>query len=205
MDLAALLNPGWRAALIALIALLTLYVVFVLWRMRRLRRPAAPATGGAAEALAAYAAVQAPAQAAAATETSGDPSPPPAPAPTEPGFAWNEPPAPLPEETRLAGLERDAAQVRRELAALRAEVRVLDESLGALREETLRELAQARSQAQTQARVVQNASPIYSDAMQMAMQGHSAADISEHCGIARAEAELVVALVRNRDQDNPRD
>jgi hypothetical protein len=205
MDLAALLNPGWRAALIVLIALLALYVVFVLWRMRRLRPPAAPAAGGAAEALAAYAAVQAPAQAAAATETSGDPSPPPASAPTEPGFAWNEPPAPLPEEARLAGLERDAAQVRRELAALRAEVRVLDESLGALREETLRELAQARSQAQTQARVVQNASPIYSDAMQMAMQGHSAADISEHCGIARAEAELVVALVRNRDQDNPRD
>lgn len=205
MDLAALLNPGWRAALIVLIALLALYVVFVLWRMRRLRPPAAPAAGGAAEALAAYAAVQAPAQAAAATETSGDLSPPPASAPTEPGFAWNEPPAPLPEEARLAGLERDAAQVRRELAALRAEVRVLDESLGALREETLRELAQARSQAQTQARVVQNASPIYSDAMQMAMQGHSAADISEHCGIARAEAELVVALVRNRDQDNPRD
>lgn len=205
MDLAALLNPGWRAALIVLIALLALYVVFVLWRMRRLRPPAAPAAGGAAEALAAYAAAQAPAQAATATETSGDPLPSPASAPTEPGFAWNEPPAPLPEEARLAGLERDAAQVRRELAALRAEVRVLDESLGALREETLRELAQARSQAQTQARVVQNASPIYSDAMQMAMQGHSAADISEHCGIARAEAELVVALVRNRDQDNPRD
>jgi len=33
----------------------------------------------------------------------------------------------------------------------------------------------------------------------MAMQGHDAATISQQCGIARAESELVVALVRNRD------
>jgi hypothetical protein len=31
------------------------------------------------------------------------------------------------------------------------------------------------------------------------MQGIDAAIIAQHCGISRAEAELVVALVRNRD------
>ena len=41
--------------------------------------------------------------------------------------------------------------------------------------------------------------PQYSDAMQMALQHHDAATISQQCGISRAEAELVVALVRNRD------
>ena len=51
-------------------------------------------------------------------------------------------------------------------------------------------------------RVTQNVSPIYSDAMQMALQGHDATTISQHCGIARAEAELVVALVRNRNDGN---
>jgi hypothetical protein len=35
--------------------------------------------------------------------------------------------------------------------------------------------------------------------MQMAIQGHDALTIAQHCGIARAEAELVVSLARNRD------
>ena len=43
----------------------------------------------------------------------------------------------------------------------------------------------------------QSASPFYSEAMQMAMQGQEAADISVLCGISRGEAELVVALARN--------
>jgi hypothetical protein len=32
------------------------------------------------------------------------------------------------------------------------------------------------------------------------MRGREAADISALCGISRAEAELVVALARNKDQ-----
>ena len=43
------------------------------------------------------------------------------------------------------------------------------------------------------------ASPLYNDAMQMAAQGQDAATIAQQCGIARAEADLVVALVRNRN------
>ena len=44
----------------------------------------------------------------------------------------------------------------------------------------------------------QSASPLYNDAMQMAIQGHDATTIAHRCGIARAEADLVVALARNR-------
>ena len=47
--------------------------------------------------------------------------------------------------------------------------------------------------------VTSNVSPIYNDAMQFALQGHDAATISQNYGISRAEAELVVALVRNRE------
>jgi hypothetical protein len=46
----------------------------------------------------------------------------------------------------------------------------------------------------------QGASPLYNDAMQMAIQGHDATTIAHHCGIARAEADLVVALARNRHE-----
>lgn len=186
MDFEALLNLGWRGALVAIIALLALYVAVVLLRMRRLKPP--PSLPDAepvvppASAAAAYAAVQ-------DVEASLPPA-----APSEPSFAWNEPPEPIPGQERVDALEREITQLRREVGTLRAELRVVDEDLRAVREELQREV--------TQNRTVQNASPLYSDAMQMAMQGHSAADISEHCGIARAEAELVVALVRNRNQES---
>ena len=35
--------------------------------------------------------------------------------------------------------------------------------------------------------------------MQLAMAGYDAAAIAERCGVARAEAELVVALIRNSE------
>lgn len=47
--------------------------------------------------------------------------------------------------------------------------------------------------------VTQNISPLYSEAMQKAILGQDAASISRDCGISRAEAELVAALVKNRD------
>lgn len=186
MDSEALVNLGWREALIAIIALLVLYVALVLLRMRRLRRPAELGAGAPPvapqHAATAYAAVQ----------DAGAPAPPPV--PSEPSFAWNEPPEPFAGQERVEALEREAAQLRQEVGSLRAELHVVNEDLVSVREELQRTLLQSRT--------VQNASPLYSDAMQMAMQGHSAADISEHCGIARAEAELVVALVRNSDQEN---
>ena len=43
-------------------------------------------------------------------------------------------------------------------------------------------------------------SPIYGDAMQLAVAGYDPALIAERCGIARAEAELVVALAKSQAQ-----
>lgn len=198
MDLEALASLSWREALIALIALLALYVAVVVVRMQRMKQAAQPpgqANPFAPAGAVAYATLEPQGGVAMQETLPEEAQQAPSGLPDEPAFAWNEPPEPFDGQTRLAVLERDLMQLRREVATLRAELRVVDEgaraSLGELCEEMRRELSQAR--------VVQNTSPIYSDAMQMATEGHDAATISEHCGIARAEAELVVALVRNRD------
>ena len=185
MDFELLANLSWREALIASVALLVLYVVFVFLRLRRIKQGrldlSVPEQLAAKSALAAYAAEQP-----AAPDT---PRPAGGPellsAPSEFAFPWNEPPAEIPGLQRIAALENELTQLRKEVGGLRAEVLVL-------REEQRRE--------QTQAQVTQNVSPLYSDAMQLAIQGYDATSISEHCGIARAEAELVVALVRNRNE-----
>jgi Protein of unknown function (DUF2802) len=87
---------------------------------------------------------------------------------------------------RLTGLEQDALLLRDEVDALRAE-------LAALRADIQRELAVLRA--------AQTISPVYGDAMQLAISGYDADRIAERCGIARAEAELVVALARSREED----
>lgn len=177
-----LANLSWREALIAIIAVLVLYVLVVFLRMRRLRRARLvtdiAGSSAAQSALAAYAAEQAP---------EVTPEPPESQVHAEPEFAWNEPPPEIPGQQMINALERDLAALRGEVGSLRAE-------LALVREELQRELSHTRA--------TQNVSPIYSDAMQMAMQGHDATTISQHCGIARAEAELVVALVRNRNDGN---
>lgn len=192
MDFEALGNLSWREALIAIIALLVLYLVLAFLRIRRLKRDPAidelPAPRPTHPALAAYASEQAP-------EMPDLPSPSNSPTdsprlpealavPSEISFPWNEPPPEIPGQQLIEALERELAQLRKEVEALRAEMRLLRE-------------AQQRDLAHSQ--VAQNASPLYNDAMQMAMQGIDAASIAQHCGIARAEAELVVALVRNRE------
>jgi len=184
MDFEALAGLGWREGLIAIIALLAVYVVVAFLRIRRLKRdaPAPVADRFAAQsAAAAYAAMQEPAL----SEGSTVPDLPEAPAaPASPAFAWNEPPPAAAGQQAFESLEREILQLRKEVGGLRAEVLLL-------REEQRRELAQSRAP--------QNVSPLYSDAMQMAIRGQDAASIAQHCGIARAEAELVVALVRNQD------
>ena len=179
MDFDLLGNLSWRETLIAIVVLLVLYVVVVFVRLRRIKQGkmdlSVPEQLAAKAALAAYAAEPPPDTPAAPELLS---------APSESAFPWNEPPAEIPGQQRIEALERELAQLRKEVGGLRAEVLVL-------REEQRREQAQAQ--------VTQNVSPLYSDAMQMAIQGYDALSISEHCGIARAEAELVVALVRNRN------
>lgn len=96
--------------------------------------------------------------------------------------AWEEP---VPQPLFMQGVEAEVVQLREEVDALRCEV-------AALRDELHNEIAHMRA--------TQTVSPLYSDAMQMATLGHDAATIAERCGISRAEAELMLALVKNQEQ-----
>lgn len=90
----------------------------------------------------------------------------------------------LAENVLRGALEQEVSQLRDEVDAIRGE-------LAALRGDMLHELAHLRAS--------QTVSPIYGDAMQMAVSGYDPAAIAERCGIARAEAELVVALAKSQD------
>ena len=186
MDFDFLANLSWREALIAIVALLAAYVIVVFVRLHRIKQGkldlSVPEQLAAKSALAAYAAEQQPAP----PEVAPVAAPELLSAPSEFAFPWNEPPEEVQAQQRIDALEREQTQLRKEVGSLRAEVLVLREEL-------------QRNQVQLAQNVV---SPLYSDAMQMAMQGYDAVSISEHCGIARAEADLVVALVRNRSDGN---
>ncbi len=99
--------------------------------------------------------------------------------------AWESPPSGMADEVLRQGLEQEVAQLRDEVDSIRGE-------LAALREDMQQELGHMRA--------AQTVSPIYGDAMQMAVAGYDPAMIAERCGIARAEAELVVALARSQGQ-----
>ena len=192
MDLEALGNLNWREALIAIIALLVLYLVLAFLRIRRLKNALVvddvPVPLAAHPVLAVDASEQAPEFPASSisTDSPTDSSklPEALAVPSEISFPWNEPPPEIPSRQLIEALERELAQLRKEVGVLRSEMLLV-------REAQRRELAHSE--------VAQNASPLYNDAMQLAMQGIDAASIAQHCGISRAEAELVVALVRNRD------
>lgn len=171
---------GWREAVVGIIALLALYVVVVVIRLRRLRPPSEPV-------------VDAPAARETVTEEVAAEPPPEIPA--VPEFPWNEPP----EVPPVQGISREAALLVRlqvaegELAQLRDEVVAMRGELDALRDDVGKQLERMQAS--------HHVAPIYGDAMQMAAAGYDAATIAERCGVARAEAELVVALIRNRDDD----
>ncbi len=217
MDIEQLSSLGWREGLIAIIALLLLYIIVLFVRMRRLRRDlqatmllgkgkvaeAADAAAGQPAPTAGPAVAPAPAPAATATvapsgelqvavadaallaaPVDGLPAASAVALPDEPDFAWNEPPPEIPGQALIDALQRDVYQLRDELDELRSD-------LLAAREDIRRILAQA-------AEPVAATAPLYKDAMQLATQGHDAATIARHCAIARAEADLIVALARNR-------
>lgn len=74
--------------------------------------------------------------------------------------------------------DNDMAAMRGELARLHARVDILEQQLVDRQKEEEKEAT---------------LSP-YAQAAQLARQGVSAGDLSEHCGISRGEAELIVAL-----------
>lgn len=174
------LTIGAREAVLALIVLIALYIAVVLWRMRKLggrshaEQPALPNGAGADQTDRAPLPAHGGEPKAAAV--SGD---------SVRAAEFADSSARMASELVTAGLSRELAQLREEVDVIRAE-------LAALREDMLQEMAHLRA--------TQTVSPIYGDAVQMAAAGYDAAAIAERCGIARAEAELVVALARSQVQ-----
>ena len=169
MDLGGI-TLGWREAVIALIVLVGAYMLFVLLRMRHLRKPSLQPEASSE--------TREPAATSAALPAETPP--------TDPRVddAWEATPPGLAEEFLRNGLEQEILMLREEVDAMRGE-------LAALRDDMQQELAQMRAS--------QTVSPIYGDAVQMAAAGYDPAAIAERCGIARAEAELVVALAKNQE------
>ena len=168
---------GIRDGVIALIALVAIYMVFVIIRLRRAQAKPVVST------VAPEAPFLAPAPAVAlAPEPESEPE-----ADAESLSDWQRAAtdATVPPEERLyRSLENEVFQLRDEVDSLRGE-------LAALRQDMLNDLGHMRAS--------QAVSPIYGDAMQMAASGYDPAMIAERCGIARAEAELVVALAKSQN------
>lgn len=168
------LTLGLREAVIGLIGLVALYMAFVLLRMRHLRQKARAATGPAS-----------PREVPTLTEREEGAAPTLRPSvPTDPVTDWESPPLGLAEGMLRQGLAQELAQLRDEVDAIRGE-------LAGLRADMQQEMAHLRA--------AQTVSPIYGDAMQMALSGYDAGLIAERCGIARGEAELVRALARSQN------
>lgn len=173
MELAGV-TLGLREAVIGLITLVACYIIFVLLRMYRLHSRAS--------------------QIASPREPTPVPVEPVAPPPEGPAAVESEPAASddwerasrgMADEMLRHSLEQEFDQLRDEVDAMRGE-------LAALRTDMQQELAHLRA--------AQTVSPIYGDAMQMAAAGYEPAMIAERCGIARAEAELVVALAKSQER-----
>ena len=168
------LTLGLREGLIGLIVLVGLYMAFELVRMRYLRNKAA---------VAALEPQARPTQSVYVTDED-DELPEALPRKTTSEQVWERPPPAMAEGVLRQGLEQELTQLREEVDSLRGE-------LAALRGDMQQEVALMRAS--------QTVSPIYGDAMQMAMSGYDPGLIAERCGIARAEAELVVALAKSQN------
>lgn len=117
-----------------------------------------------------------------------------APPRSEPKNKYFEPPevdrAPeRPHERVVASLDQEKLQrFERDLSATREELDALRSAFAETRERMQADIERLKAG--------QRVSPTYGDSLQMAMSGASAEDIAASCGIARAEAELVLSLVR---------
>lgn len=186
---------GVREGVLGLIALVALYIIVVLARMILLRRqpntPAAPEVPSPTPVT-----PEKPAPVVTPDPVPDDDIPvlavpvePPdemdTPIPPALANAWEAAAASVSEENVRQTLAQEVAQLSDEVDAIRGE-------LAALREDMQHELAHLRA--------AQSMSPIYGDAMQLAVAGYDPALIAERCGIARAEAELVVALAKSQAQ-----
>lgn len=171
------LTLGLREGLVALIVLVGLYMAYELIRIRYLRNKAE---------VEALALAEKPEPLVNVTDEDADDLPSPKTRRPEPvpEPLWEHPPPGLVEGVLRQGMEQEITQLREELDSIRGE-------LAALRADMQQEIGVIRAS--------QTVSPIYGDAMQMAMSGYDPSLIAERCGIARAEAELVVSLAKSQN------
>lgn len=189
MNFSGWADVSWREMLIVVVVLLLLYIlvsILHLLRLRHLKLKNADDTNDEAILTAPISEPPLPPDLAlsAYESASNESGSTPEPDVEAPSFPWNEAPPPPPAQEQIDALEREITQLRRDVGNVRGEMQ-------AWREEQRRERTQMQS--------IQNVSPLYNEAMQMALQGVDAAQIAQRCAIARAEADLVVALVRNQD------
>ena len=173
---------GWREMVIGAIGLLAVYVFFVFLRLVFLKPKASE--GLEEDFDDPYVEVPAPPAPAAAPQAAavgndslrGEPS--------RADSLRREPVAKRYAEHRhLDVLEHEISDLRDEMKNMRTDLRLLRTDL---------------QQQLDRLKAAQNTSPLYSDAMQMALLGHDAVTIADRCSIAVAEAELVVALANSR-------
>lgn len=191
----SLVGISWRETLAIIVALLVLYVAFVFFRLRRLKQRQGDSAqeklipNSALDAVGAYLTVGA--QGDGSSTESAVPAGTSSRATEAQAYGYSayagDTAAGDQYGLLINDLEREVAQLRKEVGSLRAEVLVLREEIYQSPPETVAPP------------VADEVSPYYSDAMQLALQGLDPDSISRHCAISRAEAELVLALVRNRD------
>ena len=203
VNLAFIENLGWREAVVLCIVLVTIYFVVMVLRFLQLPRPDVYRFGG-----------RAPEMRTPPPEFDAPPGSALAgvwPSPPEPRLeAFVDPlmdprPEPRPESrpdyTLDLHLEASegvlpdgdfAAQLTQK--KLEAEVRQLRDHLAESREEI-----QRMREEMGRLSAAQKVSPLYNEAMALAVRGVDAAGVAGRCGISIAEAELVVALSKRPD------
>lgn len=102
------------------------------------------------------------------------------------------------EETKELARKSEESQFKidlliKDVKNLQSDVKALQEAMILLQNDFKQELSRMK--------LMQNMAPIYGDAMQLATAGYDADNIAERCGIARAEAELVSALAKSKNQN----
>ena len=102
----------------------------------------------------------------------------------DPGLAPEEEPTPFSKQLFRSNLEAEVQHLRSDVAGLREELKLL--------------------------KAARRVSPQYNEAMMLAQRGIDAQGIADQCGISVGEAELVLALSRNKQEyedygeDDPR-
>ncbi len=180
---------GWREAVVLCIVLLTVYFVIMVLRFMQLPRPDAYRYGD----------LRAPEMRSVPPEFDAPPGTALAgiwESPTEPSLMPSRPVESRPPKSAdVAAPENDfATQLTQK--TLESEVRQLRDQLA----ESRLEISRMREE-MSKLSAAQKVSPLYNEAMALAVRGVDAAGVAGRCGISIAEAELVVALSKRPEPE----